>query len=241
MEEVILTKRIDPVGLSIYGSGFKGYMRLEHYKDLISSFKDWYYQEKIKNPNETLQHIVRGFNKEVCEPLNRMFHPSMGQMRLWRAKWDLDLMQQMRDKEITTLQGKDVHQLIKTRNDERQLVLGTVDDNQLEAGIRTLGGELMNDALQMLRDDQELDEVYTTDELMKRRNYVVNVFAHSTRLVHGKAALMLKASEEKRNTAGFLMSLLARATAGKMSDEEMGLLKSSYVPHQNEPAQSQSV
>jgi hypothetical protein len=85
----------------------------------------------------------------------------------------------------------------------------------------------------MLRDDQELEEIYNDETLMKRRNYIVNVFAHATRLVHGKAALMLKASEEKRNTAGFLMQLLSKATAGKMSDEEMSLLKSAYAPKQD--------
>jgi len=92
----------------------------------------------------------------------------------------------------------------------------------------------LNDAMQMLKEDQELEEIYTNDELIKRRSYIINVFSHATRLVHGKASLMLKASEESRNTAGFLMSLLSRATAGKITDEEMALLKSSYIPRQNE-------
>lgn len=242
MDEELVTKprRIDPVGRSVFGESFKGYMRVAEYKDLIPAFKDFYYSAKIKNPKETLTNIVRGFNKEVCEPLERLFHPAMPQMSSWRKKWDLDLMEQMTNKNLEITTEKNVHQIIKTRDDERNLVLG-VDDNDLEAGVKTLGGELLNDAMQMLRDDQKLEEIYSDDTLIKRRNYVVNVFSHATKLVHGKAALMLKASEEKRNTAGFLMSLLARASAGKMSDDEMGLLKSAYAPKQNEPTPQQSI
>jgi hypothetical protein len=77
----------------------------------------------------------------------------------------------------------------------------------------------------MLNDDQQLEEIYTDEVLIKRRNYILNVFGHVTKLVHGKAALMLKASEEKRNNASFLMTLLASATAGKMNDEQLDLLK----------------
>ena len=226
-------RKVDPVGLQIFGEKFTGYQRVSEIADLIAVFKDYYYQAKIKNPNETLRKIVVGFNTEICEPVERVFYPSMSQMRLWRTKWDLDLMQQMTDKDLIITEKKNIHQIIKTRDGDRRLVLGAADDNQLEAGVRTLGGELLNDAMQMLRDDQELDEIYDTDELIKRRSYIVNVFAHATKLVHGKAALMLKASEEKRNTAGFLMNLLSRATAGKMSDEEMGLLKSAYAPKLN--------
>lgn len=222
--------RIDAAGRSYYGDNFARYMKLAEINDLIPAFKDFYYAEKIKDPNVRISDIMQGFNREHCEPLGRLFHPHTQQLRMWRKKWDMDLIQQLHDKDLKLIERKNVHQVIKTRDEERQLVLGAADDNQLEAGVRTLGGELLNDAMQMLRDDQELDEMYTSDELIKRRNYIVNVFAHGTRLVHGKAALMLKMSEEKRNTAGFLMSLLSRATAGKMSDEEMGLLKGAYAP-----------
>lgn len=236
-EALTKIKKLDPVGANVYGEKFTGYQLVSQYTDLIPSFKDYYYSAKVKNPDETLRNILQGFNKEVCEPLGRAFFPSLGQVRGWRKKWDLDLMQQMMDKDLVITSEKNVHQVIKTRNEEKQLVLGAPDDNELEAGVRTLGGELLNDAMQMLRDDQALDEIYDTDELIKRRNYVVNVFSHATKLVHGKAALMLKASEEKRNTAGFLMQLLAKATAGQMTDEEMGLLKSAYAPKQNDEKQ----
>lgn len=235
------------VGRLYFGDTFEKWMKIADIKDLIPAFKDFYYQTKIKDPDSRLSDILQTFNKDVCVPVGRKFHPYTNQIRCWRKKWDLDLLQQLQiqkvldrqGKDIQTIERKNVNQLIKTRNAERELVLGQAGDNELEAGVRTLGGELLNDAMQMLRDDQELEEIYTSDELMKRRSYVVNVFAHATRLVHGKAALMLKASEEKRNTAGFLMSLLARATAGQMTEEEMGVLKSSYSqPVKQESAQN---
>jgi hypothetical protein len=228
-------KKLDPVGLQMYGETFTGFQRIAECNDLIPSFKDWYYQEKVLNPNATLRHIITSFNEKVSVPMGRKFHPQLGAVRQWRKKWDLDLMQKLRGTEIVTTEKKQIQQLIKTRNEQGDIVMGGADDNSLEAGVRTLGGELINDAAQMLRDDQELEEIYDEETLIKRRNYIVNVFAHTTRLVHGKAALMLKASEEKRNTAGFLMSLLAKATAGKMSDEEMALLKTAYVPHTPTP------
>lgn len=236
-EEEVKPKKTNAVGIAYYGSKFVRFMKLGELNDLIPAFKDYYYAAKIKDNNARLVRILQAFNTEVCEPMGRVFHPHTIQVKTWRSKWDLDLMQQIQDKDLKIIERKNIHQIIKTRNDERALVLGQVDDNELEAGVKTLGGELLNDAMQMLRDDQELEEIYDDETLIKRRNYIVNVFAHATRLVHGKAALMLKASEEKRNTAGFLMSLLSRATAGKMSDEEMGLLKSAYASKQNEPTQ----
>jgi hypothetical protein len=234
---IVKPKKIDGAGRAYYGDKFTRYMRLGEYSDLLPAFKDYYYEARIKDPNARLSDILQGFNSEVCEPMNRLFHPYTVQIKIWRSKWDLDLAQQLQDKDLQIVERKNIHQIIKTRDEDRKLVLGAPDDNSLEAGVRTLGGELLNDAMQMLRDDQELEEIYDDETLIKRRSYIVNVFAHATKLVHGKAALLLKASEEKRNTAGFLMSLLSRATAGKMSDEEMGLLKSAYAPKQNEPQQ----
>lgn len=231
--ETIKPKKIDAVGLRFYGDKFTRYMRVGEIVDLLPAFKEFYYSAKIKNPNASIIPILQGFNTEVAEPMGRFFHPNTSQVRIWRRKWDLDLMQQMTDKELSVVEGRNIHQVIKTRDDERRLVLG-VDDNELEAGVRTLGGELLNDAMQMLRDDQELEEIYDDETLMKRRNYIVNVFSHATKLVHGKAALMLKASAEKRETAGFLMNLLAKATAGKLSDDEMQMLETTYSPQHNE-------
>lgn len=227
-------KKIDAVGLHYYGDLFVGYMRIGDYKELIPLFKDFYYERRIKDAKLGLLDVVQSFNREVANPQGKLFHPYTTQLRSWIAKWNADILRQKMGmvEETAITPEKNIRQIIKTRGDEYGMMVPS--DNDLEAGVRTLGGELMNDAMQMLRDDQELEEVYDDEVLLKRRNYIVNVFAHATKLVHGKAALMLKASEEKRNTASFLMSLLSKATAGKLSDEEVGLLETTYSPKQNE-------
>jgi len=226
----IKEKKIDAVGLSYYGQKFTGYQKIGEITELIPAFKDFYYAVRVKDPNARLSTILQDFNAEVCEPVEKKFHPYTTQLRLWRTKWDRDLMQQMHDKDILIIEKRNIHQVIKTRNQERELVLGGPEDGEIEAGLRTLGGELLNDAFQMLRDDQELEEIYDNDELIKRRNYIVNVFGHVTKMAQGKAALMLKASQEKRENASFLMTLIATATSGKMTDEQLDLLKTTYTP-----------
>lgn len=231
-------KMPDATGLSMYGDTFTGYQKIEEYRDLIPAYKEFYYQRKIADPNLPGTRIIRMFNEEVCAPLGRRFHPYTKNVSNWKQKWDKDLMQQrgMIDHVITP--KKTVQQVLKTREgDENLPTYGAPTYDSLEQGVQTLGGELMNDALQMLRDDQALEDIYESDELIKRKMYVVNVFGHVTKMVHGKATLMLKASQEKRENAGFLMELLGKASAGKMSLEEINALRHAYQPTNAEAAQ----
>lgn len=229
-EKVVKLKKykIDPVGRAFYGEKFTAYQKIAEIVDLVPAFKDFYYEAKMKDPKRSVGSICREFNDVVTEPLGRIFHPYNSQVRIWRRKWDLDLMQQNEDKDLVIVEKKNIRQLIKTKDENRNIMLGVTGDEELEAGVKTLGGELLNDAMQMLQDDQALEEIYDDDTLVKRRNYILNVFGHVTKLVHGKAALMLKASEEKRNNASFLMTMLASATAGKMTNDQLDMLKSGY-------------
>lgn len=230
-------KRVTPTMLSIgrnyYGRGFKGFNRIDEIRDLLPSFKAYYYECKIKDKDALLNQIMKGFNKDLCEPMNRVFHPLPESLRQWRKKWDADILATHYNMRVETDKNaaiaKDA-QIIKTREADGYV---TPSDHELEAGVRTLGGELLNDALMMLRNDQNMDEAYSDDIAVKRRNYVVNVFSTVTRMAQGKASLLLKASEEKRNNAGFLMGLLAKAQSGKLSDDEMSALKTTYTTPPN--------
>ena len=234
----IATKKVNLVGRTIYGEKFERYAKVGEISDLIATFKEYYYEEKVKNFQTTSTEIIRNFNRDVAFPIGRTFFPYTSQYKGWRAKWDRDILESRKVGGLEVLDQKQVLQVIKTRNEDNELILGAADDSSLEAGVRTLGGELLNDAFQILREDQALEEIYTQEELMRRRNYIVNVFSHTTKLVHGKAALMLKASQEKRENASFLMTFLSKATAGKLSETEVGILKTAYIPEKNEqPAQ----
>lgn len=228
-EERIKSTNINPLGKSFYGEKFVNFDKLEVIRDLIPKFKDFYYAKKFENLMIAGHSIAKEFNDTLTD--GRTFFPYLANVKAWRIKWDLDIANQIKEQkgeDSMAFKKISISQVIATRDERDKLTLGSVDDQSLEAGVRSLGGELLNDALQMLRDDQEIGEIYKDETLIKRRNYIVNVFAHATKLVHGKAALMLKASEEKRNNASFLMTLMAKATAGKLSDEELSSMKTTY-------------
>lgn len=232
-------QKLDPVGISFYGAeNFKGFDRVSEVVGLIPLWKEFYYEQRIKFPNKGVRDMLQEFNQKHAYPEGLTFHPYPTQVKVWRTKWDRDILEKKMEQSVELVPSttREIRQIIKTKDGDKLVV---PDDTSLEQGVRTLGGELINDALQMLRDDQHLEELYSDEVLLKRRNYIINVFAHTTRQVHGKAALMLKASQEKRENAGFLMELLAKATAGKMTDEEMSVLNGAYA--QKSPVQAQPV
>src|SRR3990167_4638005 len=126
--EDIQPKKIDAAGMAYYGEKFTHYYKLPEIQDLIPAFKDYYYAAKVKDPNARLAQLLQDFNTEVCEPMGRVFHPQTPSIRTWRKKWDLDLMQQTHDKDLVVIERKNIHQVIKTRNAERNLVLGAAGD-----------------------------------------------------------------------------------------------------------------
>lgn len=221
--------KINVVGRSYYGQFFDRYHRIGEIAEFIPEFKEYYYEAKIKDPKVGLLNLLQGFNKEHVYPKGKQFHPYPAQVKIWTTKWNKDINEKRLEQGLEVIPKSPTRQVIKTRDGESgEIILGATHHDVLEQGANTLAGELINDALQTMRDTQELEDVYSTEELIKRKNYVLNVMAHTTRLVHGKAALMLKASEEKRNNASFLMDLLAKASSGTMSQAEMDMLKIPY-------------
>jgi hypothetical protein len=194
------------------------YHKVNELRDLIPQFKAFYYAEKRKEPGKSAIKIINAYNAQIT-PLT--FFPWEKQYKLWRKKWDAELM---------AIQGyqeeqKEIRQLIKVRDDQNVSIVPS--DDSLEAGAKTLGGELLNDALSILKKDQEEEDLYEDEIIVKRRNYVLNVYNYVTRSAHNKEALRLKSNSEKRETMGFLMDLMSMATAGKLTDEDMALLKQS--------------
>lgn len=195
--------------------------------DLVGDFKEYFYRERPQYLKKPMIWFVRQFDEEVARPMGRSFRPDTKVVNGWMKKWDKDLAKKLNLPVLSRNSNVEIEQIIKTRNEDMMLV---PSDNELEGGLRTLGGELVNDALHMLKQDQELEEVHSPEALIKRRTYIVNVLNHATRLSQGKQALKLKEIEEKRNTTGFLMGLLSKASSGTMSDEELALLKTAYTP-----------
>jgi len=194
------------------------YHKINEIRDLIPQFKAFYYAEKSKESGRSAIKIINDFNAQIT-PLT--FFPWEKQYRLWRKKWDAELLAVAGYQE----QQKEVRQLIKVRDEQNVLVVPA--DETLEDGAKTLAGELLNDAMNILKKDQDEEELYEDEIIVKRRNYVLNVYNYITKSAHSKEALRLKSNADKRETMGFLMDLMSLATAGKMTDEDLALLKNS--------------
>lgn len=219
MQEQLIQRDNMPKKKFSFYEGFNGrYHKVGEIKDLISQFKAFYYAEKRKDPTRSAIKIINDFNKQI-KPLT--FFPWEKQYRLWRKKWDADLLAEQGYKQ----QEREIRHLVKLRDEESAFIVPNEDT--LEVGAKTLAGELLNDAFNILKTDQETDAGYTSDEEIRRRNYVLNVYNYVTKAVYGKEALRIKSNKDKRETVDFLMVILRQATAGKITEEELNLLKQS--------------
>lgn len=222
-------KRKKDITAHIYGEDFDGhYMRVAELAPLLGNFKDFYFQKKRESQDNSATRILVDFNKKI-KP--EKFWPNSKQLRKWRDKWDRIFAIEQGYQERQIAESRRINEVVKVRDAERAITL-VPDEDELESGMKTLGGMLVNDAVDMLQNDKEMEDLYTSDELVKRKSYALNVFAHVTRNVQGKEGLRIKRQGEARETAGFLMNLLQRAKAGKIAETEMTVLKGSFTPVQ---------
>jgi len=247
IQEPAQVKKIDAFGLRIFGKDFKGFTSAHDCVEFLGRFKEFYYQERGLDPKISMNGCIKKFNATILKNQEKMFYPRPDFINGQKKKWEKDLIKEKEERmERARLEQAGRLDIIEFEREEKKkhkisivdLAKGRTNnltpENAMEAGIHTLGEMLLNDAASMMFHMSENDDFGESEMSLKRRNYAVNVFSHATRLVHGKAALALKASEEKRNNAGFLMGLLAKATAGTISSDEIGLLKSTY-PKKEEP------
>lgn len=215
--------KTDP--FKIYGEKFDGhFQRIGEVQHLIPLFKEFYFKAKKEDFNTPAMKILKDYNDSIHP---ERFFPYPQQYRRWRSAWDNILFLEMGMYERRDVDARRIRGIVKL-NDEKRGEITPLDED-LESATNTLGGLLLNDAMQQLQNDQEIEEIYSSDELMKRKTYVLNVFSHITRKVQGKEALKIKRQGEARETAGFLMNILNRATAGRLSENDMTTLKSSVI------------
>ncbi len=199
--------------------GFDGhYHKVGELRELIPQFRAFYLAERRKEATKSAIKIINEFNQSIA-PLT--FFPWEKQYRLWRKKWDAELIAERGYRE----EQRAIRQLVHLQDEQKAMIVP--DEYALESGARTLGGELLNDALSILKRDQESEDAYDDDIIVKRRNYVLNVFNYVMRATHNKEALNLKSNAEKRETADFMMTLLKSARAGKLTEDEMQLIRAS--------------
>jgi hypothetical protein len=203
------------------------FMKIEEMRDHIPQFKAFYYEKKIENPKTGAIAIINEFNKIIAPD---KFFPYSQQYRRWRKHWDLEIISKISGVEQSMVVAE--QKVIKTRDENNALLAPSHEE--LEQGAKSLAGELMNDAMTMLKSDQQNEDLYEDEVIIKRRNYALNVFNYVMRAVTAKEALAIKRQAEKRETAGFLMDLVRASTAGKITEDDLNLLKNS-IPHNEQP------
>lgn len=199
--------------------GFDGkYHKVGEIQGLIPQFKEFYFTERRQEPEKSAIKIINDFNKQIS-PLT--FFPWEKQYRLWRKKWDAILLAENGYRE----EQKKVRQLIQLK--DTQGVDVVPNEYALEAGTNTLAGELLNDAIGMLKADQTDSDLYEEEILIKRRSYILNVFNYVNRAVQGKESLKLKSNADKRETLGFLTEMINRSAAGQITPNEFKMMRES--------------
>lgn len=227
IKEIKKEKYIDPVGKNVYGEHFDGFQKIEHYIHLLPSFKEFYYQKKNEDLNKRHGEIIKEFNDGLIE--GEHFWPYLNQYRSWRKKWDAEILDQQGIIIPVDTPRRMVNKLVKTKSDGEKYIVPQFEE--LEAATQTLGGELLNDALYQLESDQRNNEEYSSDELMKRKKHVLDVFSHVSKMVQGKANLTIKAAAEKREEVGFIMDFMRAAASGALKPEEIEDLQKIYKPN----------
>ncbi|MEJ0053160.1 MAG: hypothetical protein WDN10_00305 [bacterium] len=213
------TPQNDTKPIFSFYEGFDGkYQRVGELRELLPSFRAFYLAERRKEPDRSAIRIINDFNKSIA-PFT--FFPWEKQYRLWRKKWDAELLAEQGYKQ----EQRELRQIIKVRDEQNAAIVP--DAQTLEMGASTLAGELLNDAMDILKRDQDDESSYDDDIIVKRRNYVLNVFNYVMRAAHSKESLNIKSNADKRETATFMMNILNRAMAGKMSEKDMTMLRAS--------------
>lgn len=203
-------------------TGGYGYQMVNDLRDLIPQFKEFYYRQRATfGMNKSRLKIIGEFQKTI-EPFR--FAPYPSTYAFWYKKWDKDIIT---PKEETALKIQEA-QLVRLKDAEEGRIIPIRED--LDGASKTLAGALANDAMRILNADQTNEDIYTPNELLNRRVYVLNVMKYLTSLVHGERALDIKSNAEKREQAGFMIDILRHAATGKMTDEELNLLRGSIKP-----------
>lgn len=206
--------------------GFDGrYRKLEEVRDRIPAFRDFYIKYRFESGVKlSAMKIVDMFN-ETTPPGD--FFPQPAMYQRWRKMWEAEQTGLIKTAE-TRLAEREKLSIVSREG-------ATMDT--LEEGMNSLGAELANDAIQTLRDTQDREEYFDDEVVVKRKQYALNVFAYVTKAAHSKTALKIKMQGEARESAGFMLDLIRRATAGNLSKEEVDMLRGSVrveiTPHGN--------
>lgn len=204
-----------------YGERFDGkFMRVDELAPNMTKFKEFYLNERLKNFNTSRVKIVRMFNETIAP---EKFFPYPTQLTIITRRFEKEVAVLAEEQKREDKQKRKINRLIEIKGTDDNLVKPP-DQIALDMGARTLGGLLINDAVDAIQDD---DEDLTPEMKLKKKTYALNVFAQVNRQVQGKAELDIKRAGERREQNNFLMEALNKAAAGQITPEELASMRAS--------------
>ncbi len=107
------------------------YHKVGEIRELLPQFKAFYYAEKSKDQQRSAIKIINDFNKQI-RPLT--FFPWEKQYRLWRKKWDAELLAKNGYKQ----QQREMRQIIQLQDDKNTVIVP--DEYALEVSEKINAG-----------------------------------------------------------------------------------------------------
>lgn len=202
-----------------YGPRFQGaFTDPREDMEAFRLFKDFYMEQRVLRPKEDPKTFVGDFNA-LIEP--KEFFPSYQAYKRMCAQFDKQIAKEHRGDPAAAMV------LAASKRNKRVFAdLGPRNEEQLDLGVRTLAGLLVDDAVGLVREEaRDPDDHMGSNEFVKRRMYALNVLNHVGRTLKGKAEIRLRSAAEKRETAGFLMGIMNKALSGKISPEQLEAMK----------------
>lgn len=191
------------------------YMKIADIQPLISKFRDFYFEKRIKQAGMSYRDIMLEFQKSISP---EKFAPYSGVYKNWIKEWERNVddfrYEQEKNKQIA----------IATEAKARIRQLPT--DDRIAMGANQLGEKLLQNAAKTM-EEIETKHNPVSDTALKGKKYVVSVLTNITKLAQGNKALALKQKADSREELGFFFDLLKVAKAGNMDEKSLELLKSS--------------
>ena len=187
------------------------YEKYDQYKELIPSFREWYFKQRMEGVTDYTDIII-GFQNDV-KP--KLFLPYPQTYKKWINSWE--------EVVCKTLELNTSDDIIETANAER---VALTSDEELRVGSKKLAKLLLADANETMKAVREEDDTLSSTAI-RGKKHAVSVLNSMSKMTQGNRALELKEKADDRDSVGFFMDLIRQSKSGRMSPETLELLKQS--------------
>lgn len=202
-----------------YGPGFDGTFKdVKADPEGLAAFRAGYFAWRPGCPKADPKEFVGEYAAKFPEA---GFYPNYQTFKGMTKKWDVEILGEP-DPKIAAV--AELHKRDKAMIAE---VVVARSNEDLERATRGLAGLLLDDAVSIVRSEShDPENPIGGDLFVKRRMYALNVVNYVSRHVKGRDEIAIKRQSEKRETVGFMMNIMQKAMAGKISPEQVDAMRS---------------